>query len=175
MENEIKVTNTRKTTSITIKKEDNAGNALRGAEFKIYSLGADGNAEPTLVTTLKVGENTLTDGVISMANITEITVSNLPSGVYRLVETHAPDGFIPANDIDFTLDASGETAEITLTGTGRTDVSVSGDTLTVKTTPGVELPSTGGSGTNQFYLLGSMLVLFAGIALLISRKRRNGI
>ena len=44
-------------------------------------------------------------------------------------------------------------------------------TFTVGNTPGSELPSTGGPGTNLFYLFGILLTGFAGTGLAM-RKRR---
>ena len=49
---------------------------------------------------------------------------------------------------------------------------VNNDTIVVGNTPGVALPSTGGPGTNLYYLLGIMLTAFAGVGLVMKRRRR---
>ena len=45
--------------------------------------------------------------------------------------------------------------------------------VTVLNNPGVELPSTGGPGTNLIYLLGLLLTSFAGTGILMKRRRRK--
>ena len=45
--------------------------------------------------------------------------------------------------------------------------------LRVWNNPGVSLPSTGGPGTNLFYLIGIMLTGLAGVGLVMKRRRRN--
>ena len=44
---------------------------------------------------------------------------------------------------------------------------------TIGNTPGAALPSTGGPGTNLLYLLGGLLITFAGAGfILLQRKKR---
>ena len=45
-------------------------------------------------------------------------------------------------------------------------------TITVENKKGAELPSTGGMGTTIFYVIGTILVIGAGVVL-VSRKRMN--
>ena len=186
--NIIAFTNTRKITDIVIKKEDNASHALPGAEFTLLSLDT---SSPTIVSTLRIGETIHADGVISMEDVSEITVSNLASGNYRLVETHAPDGYvILTRGVDFSIDASSGTVtlikESTETVEGETvtvyvpaetsdypDASANGNAITVKNTPGAALPNTGGPGTNLIYLLGFMLTGLAGVGLVMRKRRRD--
>ena len=185
--NTVNFINTRKTISIVIKKEDNTGHALPGADFTLLSLDT---SSPTIVSTLKIGEITQADGVISMEDTSEITISNLASGNYRLVETHAPDGYvILTRGVDFSVDASSGTVtlikETTETVEGETvtvyvpaetsdypDASANENVITVKNTPGAALPNTGGPGTNLIYLLGVMLTGIAGAGLVMRRKRK---
>ena len=44
--------------------------------------------------------------------------------------------------------------------------------ITIENQSGTELPSTGGMGTNVFYVLGGVLVL-AAVVLLVTRKRMS--
>ena len=55
-----------------------------------------------------------------------------------------------------------------------TDVSLLDDntTIAVKNNPGAALPHTGGPGTRLLYLLGAIMALFAGAALLRGHIRR---
>ena len=45
-------------------------------------------------------------------------------------------------------------------------------TFNVENNPGVSLPSTGGPGTNLYYLLGIILTAFASAGLLMRKRRR---
>lgn len=45
--------------------------------------------------------------------------------------------------------------------------------LTVTNDAGYELPSTGGSGTLQFYITGLVLICLAGAGLLLKRRKRS--
>ena len=74
---------------------------------------------------------------------------------YTLVETKAPDGF---NKLD-----SATTVTI-----GATNTFVA----KVNNNSGTVLPSTGGIGTTIFYVVGSILVVAAGV-LLITKKRMS--
>ena len=54
------------------------------------------------------------------------------------------------------------------------EYATNGGTIINKQEGGYVLPETGGHGTNLIYLLGSLLILFAGAALVIGyRRRRN--
>ena len=44
--------------------------------------------------------------------------------------------------------------------------------ITIVNNKGVELPSTGGAGTTMFYIIGSILVIGAGIVL-VAKRRMN--
>lgn len=55
---------------------------------------------------------------------------------------------------------------------GTTTATAAGYTCTIRNTAGYELPMTGGDGPMAFYVLGVLLILTAGGALLILRRRR---
>ena len=57
-------------------------------------------------------------------------------------------------------------------GRGDTVVGLDGDKGKIKNTQGTELPNTGGPGTTVLYFLGSMITSFAGVGL-VMRRRRN--
>ncbi|MBQ6314183.1 MAG: InlB B-repeat-containing protein [Mogibacterium sp.] len=152
----IKVTNTRKSQQIMVKKTDMAGAVLEGAEFKLngttYTSGSDGFLK----------ENG------------ETKVFELNVGSHNLSETTSPAGYIPLQgDVIITVEAQNVGASIDGTVT-QLDCVKDPDTgiwtVTVTNSSGQELPMTGGIGTTIFYILGSLLVIGCGVVL-ISRKR----
>ena len=146
---------------------------LEGAVFDLYALEEDGETEqiPALYTGLTSGS----DGLLrdSSGN----TVFELPLGNYHLKETTPPAGYqLKAKAVEVRVTAQGisydEGSNLSQNGTGVSYNSAAGTyTLTVTNTTGYALPSTGGSGTDLLYLLGGMLILLAGAALLIDHRR----
>jgi len=108
-----------------------------------------------------------------------ITFTGLSEGTYTLTELKAPDGYNTVDPITFTigctLPASITTGNETCTWTSNNAaVTVDGTTGKLQTNvvdkEGNTLPSTGGVGTTVFYVLGSVLVVAAGVTL-VTRKR----
>lgn len=96
----------------------------------------------------------------------KIHVDGLDADTYYLREIEAPAGY---NELK-------QDVEIVIAGAKKKDGS---DSLTYTTVlikidnqSGTELPSTGGTGTTIFYVLGSILVIGAGV-LLVTKKRMN--
>ena len=160
------------TWKIPAAKVDGSNKPLAGAQFELYkndkstkveAVGAAGvytvctkNDSPTdhsHVTTL----DTAADG--------KLTVSGLEQGTYYLKETLAPAGYnLLTEMVKVTI---GENGVITVgdSAEAKTEVSVINQAGTV-------LPETGGMGTTIFYVLGTILVLGAGV-LLVSKKRMS--
>ncbi len=87
----------------------------------------------------------------------KLVIRGLPAGIYILRETKAPENYIPADDIEITLD---ETTE------GMTVF------LEVKDEPAApELPNTGGPGSIPFRVLGPLISASALYLLCIAKKR----
>ncbi|MBQ9326426.1 MAG: isopeptide-forming domain-containing fimbrial protein [Clostridia bacterium] len=131
------------------------------------------------------------------ALVQEITVEGsdfdfkgVDDGTYLLVETKTPDGYNSVQPMKFEITATHtDGAEPALSSVTGTDTHGSTTTLdpinlgTMTDNKGVEtdvinnsgsvLPSTGGIGTTIFYILGSLLVLVAGVILVT--KRRMGV
>ena len=154
---------------ITIRKTDETGRPLPGSQFVLcrkndYDVFVN-------VSEYGLGEN----GLIDLTDGTEITISGMANGIYKLTETCAPSGYIiMTKDIYFTVSEGGVTLT-NMDGEAETysDVSLLDDntTIAVKNTAGAQLPSTGGSGTGFFTILGSILI--AGAAGLLLWRRRK--
>ena len=147
---------------------------LAGAEFQL--LDKDGT------TVIKVAYNSTDDYYYPDANGTAtITSVNTANGIvirgldnqdYFLKETKAPDGYnLITGNIKLTVAKDELTATATADGTtySLTDVPEK-SIVKVANEKGTVLPSTGGIGTTIFYVVGSILVVAAGV-LLITKKR----
>ena len=120
--------------------------------------------------------------------------------VYQLVETSAPSGYVITAESNYFkvvgIRDETETKRVRYTGmeirltdkNGNDIVDESGEKklvyknatvseqslqITITNEPGVALPSTGGSGTDLFYLFGTLLTGLAGAGLVMKRRRRN--
>ncbi len=112
----------------------------------------------------------------------------LDAGQYVLSETTTPAGYNTISDINITVtaehkvlfDTHAEDFSDVLTSlngsvtSGEVTMKKADGSLTtdVENKSGLQLPSTGGMGTTLFYVVGSVLVLVAGV-LLVSKKRMN--
>ena len=157
------------TYKVVVNKVDENKQPLAGAGFTLFKKVADAWKE---VKTISAGE------------ATTFTFSGLDDGVYKLSETTTPDGYNKIDDVEFTVTAehdalsdnpaltslSGDAASGELAFTAAvTEGSLSTDIINQK---GARLPSTGGKGTALLYMLGSALILVAGI-LLVTKKRMD--
>lgn len=180
-----------KTYALAIKKVDQKGNALKGAEFRVNGLltekEKDGVWHVTGKTTEDAGTVMITDdnGILVVKGVAE--------GSYYFTETKAPEGYnlltesklVKAEKLSETTtttettiykDADGNvvdeehkvTEEIITIPTDK----IAASAVVVVNNTGVELPSTGGIGTTIFYVVGGILVLGAGV-LLITKKRMS--
>ena len=143
---------------------------LAGAVFDLYRIVDDVREQNPLYAGMTSGD----DGVVSYEGE---TVFELSTGVYHLVETKAPDGYIAKTEpVVITVAPSGITYDerTSLSGSNRgTSVDkVEVFTITVSNTGGYELPHTGGAGTTLLYAVGC-LALAAGAAELCARHFRR--
>ena len=182
-EDQVTVKNTLPSFDVNILKTDQGTKPLKDAVFSLYDssyLTDSGEVDDT-ATAVKTGLTSDSNG--------NITLGHLGGGIYYLVETKAPDGYIPMEKpVVITVDGNSTTTKdgkplyVTYNQEGNsasvsnTGISVTENdgnytyTLTVTNNAGYELPSTGGPGTRLFTILGSMLICLAG-ALLVRRRR----
>ncbi len=159
---------------------DNTATKLTGAQFKLTKNSTATKAEEVSdeewiklieVTAgveyrVAMSEDTATPVKVITTNGNVVTINGLDSDTtYYLWETKAPTGY---NVL---------TSPITLTATSSTsgegDAAVTTYSFadqTIKNNKGSVLPSTGGIGTTIFYVIGSVLVVAAGV-LLVTKKR----
>ena len=178
-----------KTTKFEFDKIDGTDTAtkLTGAEFKL-SLNTANTKDSTedWIKLVEV-EKGKTYRIATAAEITaggtnvvetistngnKVTINGLDLDVtYYLVETKAPTGY---NILDSHIEVKA-TTETTTTGDGDDAATTSTTTFVHKDVlnyKGTQLPSTGGIGTTIFYVVGSILVVAAGV-LLITKKRMS--
>lgn len=157
------------------------GKVLKDAQFVLIKKVTEGETTKEVVATVVNGKLTGwvdvpaagIDGTITWPANTVLTtndngkieIDGLDADTYYLREVKAPDGY----------NKLAEDVKVEITGATKGE----GDTLTYTTAvakvnnqSGTELPSTGGTGTTIFYILGSVLVLAAGV-LLVTKKRMN--
>ena len=182
---EVKVYNAK----FTVSKEDGnkqplagAGFVIKNSEGKYYKLNAATAAvaddpdtpenEAVAATTASITwyaleTNETLAQAIEAGKVTEYksdstgavqAFTGLADGTYTLVESTTPAGYNTAADYSFTIK-----------GNDYTTANLEQST-TVVNKSGTELPSTGGIGTTIFYVVGSIMVVAAGV-LLVTKKR----
>ena len=154
------------TYSAKVKKVDssNPNIILTGAEFDLYQV-VRGLREKINTDPISVG----TDGTVS--------IGNLESGTYILTETKAPDGYnLLSSEIIITVDSREETTghpvKYNLNGESNpTNAELINGVyvITVSNTSGMELPMTGGLGTEYISTIGGLMMLVSCI--IIIRRR----
>lgn len=154
------------TYKVIVNKKDDSGNALPGATFELYKK-VSGSAD------------ILVSGTVS-AEGDVFTFSGLDDGNYVLKETAAPTSYNPISDIEFTVSAAHDADALVLTAlsgdvttgeaTFAADVVAGSLSTDIINNLGASLPETGGMGTVLFYVIGSLLVLGAGVLLVVKIK-----
>lgn len=168
--------------------DETTGNRLAGAKFVLYktvdskNLYYFYNETKDKVEWKELENDAAVKTAIENGTITEVTTDNngyakfqgLDTGSYKLHETEAPAGYnLLKDDVTVTITATyGEDGQITTSSATSTNNGQYQQTQPIENKSGVVLPSTGGMGTTIFYVLGTILVLGAGV-LLITRKRMS--
>ena len=153
----IEITAVNKPITVEISKQDVYGNELAGAEMQLEN--SDG----------EVVDKWTSDG-------TNHVVTELPAGGYTLKEIAAPDGYVIATDIRFTVDVYGK---ITVENVDATAVSENGNPLIVmvdeaeKISDVPDTPYTGDNHSNfaAYAMLGAASLIIA--VLIITKKGKK--
>ena len=146
------------TYKLVINKVDAADQPLEGAGFTLYKKDAAGAYKV-------VGSEVKGDGM------TTFTWEHLDDGDYKLEETTVPAGFNKMEDKVFTIKATHDVTQTTLTSTlGKvTDGTITDE---VKNLTGTVLPSTGAKGTMMLIGGGSVFIVLAAV-FMITRKKMS--
>jgi len=182
------VTETIYTYAVAIQKVNQSGTPLAGAKFQLpFYVKDTADTDGAYIyagTTAGTGlVNELTTPASGL-----IIIKGVEEGTYSFTETEAPAGYnklggavtVTATQTGSTttsattyLDADGNVVSTSAEASSTVAVSINalsaGSTVVVNKT-GPELPSTGGIGTTIFYVIGSVLVVGAVVAL-VSKKR----
>ena len=165
--NNSEIVNSIKKTDITLKKVDQNGKALTGAQFTLtmrQNNGINEDGSPVYIWTDVLQKETIT-----VDSTDGVSITGLPDGTYRLTEIKAPDGYIILNDsVEFSI----SNGIVSLENTDH--ATVNGSTITVKNTAGEALPNTGGSGTLPYTLGGLLLICAAALMYGFRMRRRRG-
>ena len=170
-------------TDITLKKVDKANlndsdpDLLKGASFTVtkYSDQNFQGIDSTWGTSgsMTVSDDEKEDGTYTLNGVFEF--QGLPAGYYQIEETRFPDGYIKLSGNPRFKVEENASHELVVTLINNPDnlLRLEDDKLTiiVGNTPGAALPNTGGPGTRLFTILGSILILGAGV--LLWRRRRT--
>lgn len=143
--------------------------------------------------TTKYAKSVNTEKIVKEENVTYtgtvgedgiLRFEGLSAGEYKITEIKAPNGYNLLKDpitvtIGFTAPAEpftdcAWTYTWITTDNNKDNVTSENNVnrITVTNNTGTELPSTGGTGTTLFYLIGGILVLIAGV-LLVTKKRMS--
>ena len=142
----------------TLKKTNDAGETLTGAEFKLYDASTGG----TEIKVVKDADGTYRVAEANEAGVAieagQVVIKGLKGGTtYYLEEIKAPNGYNVLTER--------QAIEVTADNTAQANV--------INKKGGV-LPNTGAIGTTLFYLVGSILLLVA-LVYTISKRRMSNI
>lgn len=172
------------TYAIAIKKVDENGQNLAGAEFSVAGITVEQESVGVYVVTGKGAE--LNTGVLACDSNGELVIKGVDAGTYKVTEETAPNGYNKLTDpVSVEAVKTGETTTTTtkyIDEEGNivdtvTDVDVtytnndlSASAAFVVNMTGTTLPSTGGIGTTIFYAAG--ILLMAGAVFFVVRRKR---
>ena len=155
---------------ITFEKRDNHNNILAGAKFVVKNLDGQyaklNGSGHTWAFDSWVGAVEQATVITTENTTTAVIVRGLKSGIYTLVETEAPAGYVKGADTEITINKELSEEQ------GNRLIGLFTEKATVINTQGSELPETGGIGTTIFYIAGALLAVSA-VALLIVKRRKQ--
>ena len=172
---------------LKLKKVDDSGADLTGAIFTLEKYENTNQVWEAL----KSGDSETYE--IDMTSSALFELEDLQEGLYQLVETTVPPGYVILEKhvyfaITTKYDEKTKKSKrvVTLTDENGQALTATGDhvklegpdadgvyTIIVRNNPGVALPATGGMGTTILYVGGSILVMLAAILLITKRRMRS--
>ena len=172
------------TYAIAIKKVDENGNNLAGAEFSVAGITVKKESDGVYVVTGK-GAGLKTD-VLACDSNGELVIKGVDADTYQVTEETAPNGYNKLTDpVSVEAVKTGATTTTTtkyidekgniVDTVTDVDVTYTNDDLSasaafVVNMTGTTLPSTGGIGTTVFYAAG--ILLMAGAVFFVVRRKR---
>lgn len=129
-------------------------------EYYTLQVGEDGKKSVTWVDSIDAADEHFS---VAETGLVE-AFTGLGIGNYTLIEKTVPAGYNKAADKPF------EVTEVTIENGAPTNLSL---TETIINNTGAVLPSTGGIGTTIFYVVGSLLVVCAGVLLVVRKRMAN--
>ncbi|MCD7751623.1 MAG: LPXTG cell wall anchor domain-containing protein [Lachnospiraceae bacterium] len=152
--------------------ETSYSTTLSGAKFILTQSTTNTTTDEITTTYYKEDGSALsTSYEMTSGSDGKISVTGLSDGTYTLTEVTAPDGY---NLLTSSITVTVAGGNVTAIYNGKSIVSTDTDgsyVITVTNKAGYELPSTGGTGTMPYTLLG--LLLCGGAALLYCSRRRQ--
>ena len=132
---------------------------------------------PNYVKTVTYEQQNTTTGTNATASVGAdgiVTFNGLGAGEYTITETTTPNGYntIAPITINIAFDKDGNPKWSKTSGDATYNQTTGVFETTIVNQKGSTLPSTGGIGTTIFYVVGTILVLGAGVVL-VTRKRVN--
>lgn len=186
------------TYTVEVNKITGESTPLAGANFALYKLYAEVPSGKTRVTSIKYDNGTKDYAIAANENWvlveektaaadTQFDFKGVDDGTYLLVETKTPAGYNSIEPSRFKVEAThnngdtpsfGEVKGTDISGPavnlGTNTLVESGKVTGLKTSilnkEGAVLPATGGVGTTLFYIIGSVLVVGAGVVLVARRR-----
>lgn len=180
-----------KTYALAIKKVDQKGALLAGAEFRVNGLLTEKDEDGVWHVTGKTADDAGTTMATNADGI--LVIKGVAAGKYNVTETKAPEGYNQLTEpkeveaVELAATVKTTTTVIYKDGDGNVvdeEHKVTEETITIPTnniaasavvvvnSTGTTLPSTGGIGTTIFYVVGGIMVLGACV-LLITKKRMS--
>ena len=161
--------------NLMIKKVNENDAPLLGAEFKLVKQDDPENALKFISKQSKNNYEINNTGTINLKPIGEdscFSIDDLPYGNYILKEIKAPNGYKLSDDIYINLNPKESFYKVGKQGKSLPLIKNPKTNLysiTVKDMPRIILPTTGGSGTFKFYLIGNLLLVI--VLILLANKK----
>jgi LPXTG-motif cell wall-anchored protein len=179
------------TYDLEIEKVDASNDSpIDGAEFVLYKTVTESGKETTkyavisndgIIESWKDNENDATP--IKPTKTVPATVKGLDEGTYYLKETKSPTGYNSlSSDVKVDIEAvtknsdewtDGNATSAITSLTYKIDDVAGSRVVTIKNTKGSALPTTGGIGTTILYVIGGILVICAGVALITKKRMKD--